>query len=197
MNPKYLQKMHNKALKKRYLYSRNHCMKKHWSGRRRYKCFQLQWAEFQPGEPNNLNDIRNRVQSDCMRYRDHPTLRKACFEAHVNHYSHELVDENKLLAEKNDEFSEELESLPTEDIMRLAQDDLNRLAQEEEQQIQSLASMQNDNQENAEAEDGDKEESSSSDNDEDLVLQAAQMDAQNDSDSDSKGSDESESEGSD
>jgi hypothetical protein len=70
MSPKYLVKLHNKTMKKRYVYARNHCMRKNWSGRRRYRCFALHWAEFQPGSPNNLHDIRSRVQADCMRYRD-------------------------------------------------------------------------------------------------------------------------------
>lgn len=100
LNPHYLAKHHKKAWKKRYIYARNHCMKKSWSGRRRYKCFALHWAEFAPGHPNTLHDIRSRVQADCMKYRDHPTLRKACFEAHVNHYGHELLDERRLLAQK-------------------------------------------------------------------------------------------------
>jgi hypothetical protein len=54
LNPKYLKKMHSKAMKKRYLWSRNRCMKKSWSSRKKYKCFQLHWAQFVPGAPNNL-----------------------------------------------------------------------------------------------------------------------------------------------
>lgn len=99
LNPRYLAKLHKKALKERYIFARNRCSKKHWSPRKRYNCFRNHWIEFVPGQPNSLHDIRSRVQSDCMRYRDHPVLRKQCFEAHVNHYKDLILDEKRLLAE--------------------------------------------------------------------------------------------------
>jgi hypothetical protein len=39
LNPKYIAKLHNRALRKRYLWARNQCKEKYFSSRKRYKCF--------------------------------------------------------------------------------------------------------------------------------------------------------------
>jgi hypothetical protein len=110
LNPRYIQKLHNKAMKRRYKFAKKNCMKRFWSGRKRYRCFQEYWQEYgnhMAGHPGLLKDIRSRVQADCMQYKDHPALRKLCFKSHINKYGHLLLDERRLLAEAEDQIMEE------------------------------------------------------------------------------------------
>jgi len=91
MNSRYYHKIKNDAVKARYSFARNHCMKKGLSMNKRYECFKLHWKQYRPGSKNTIHQVRNRVQKDCMKYRHNPRLRRMCFKAHVKHYQTKLL----------------------------------------------------------------------------------------------------------
>ena len=124
LSPRFIRKLHNKAMKRRFLFAKNNCMKRFWSGRKRYRCFQEYWEEYGKnfaGNPRLLKEIRKHVQEDCMQYKDIPALRKLCFKSHVDRYGHLLLDEKRLLSQTEDEIMHE--NFDDEEIVDADDDD--------------------------------------------------------------------------
>lgn len=53
------------------------------------------WKQYKPHKSNSLNAIRDRVQRDCMKFKENPILRKKCFEDHIKNYEHRLLDKKR------------------------------------------------------------------------------------------------------
>lgn len=101
LNSRYYHKIKEHAIRSRYAFARNHCLRKGLSMKQRYECFKIHWKQYKPGTKNSIHQVRNRVQRDCMKYKYNAKLRRQCFKAHVKHYK------KTLLAEQNDDDFED------------------------------------------------------------------------------------------
>lgn len=111
VNTRYYQKIKNKAIKARYAFARNHCLRKGLSMKQRYECFKLHWKQYKPGTKNTIHQVRNRVQRDCMKYKYNPKLRRMCFRAHVKHYKNSLLAEQEQDDQDDANEAKEMEAI--------------------------------------------------------------------------------------